>query len=63
LRDSSWRLHYLLHTSTSGSIIRHDPRLRLRARTFYRPTAGVAVLEQIRYWGSIERVSVFIRSV
>jgi len=36
--------------------MRQDPRLSQHARKFCRPTSGVGVFEQIRYWGSIERV-------
>jgi len=53
-------LHYQLHTSTSRSTIRQDPRLSLHARKFCRPTSGVGVFEQIRYWGSIETVFLYI---
>jgi len=58
LRDSS--VHIISCIRTSRSTIRQDPRLSPHARKFCRPTSRVGVLEQIRYWGSIEGV-VFVR--
>jgi len=54
-------LRYQLHTSISRSRIGQDPHLTCAQ---VRPTSGVsALIKQSRYWASIERVLVDIRSV